>query len=371
MPDDATAFDRHMMSIALAMAQRGLGRTAPNPAVGAVIADETSYQVIARGWTQPGGRPHAEVEAIARAGAQAHGKTIYVTLEPCSHTGVTGPCAVAIIAAGLKRVVCAVLDPDPRVSGRGVRMLREAGLEVSRGVLADEAHWITRGHILRVTERRPLIQLKMALAANGQVATGRDGRPVWVTGPAARAHGHLLRAGADAILVGAGTLRDDDPELTCRLPGLAHRSPLRVVLAGGEIPATTSKLVQSARRVPVVIVVGNDVDASRLQPLAAIGCRIVQVATVGGRPWLPAVMEALVSDGVTRLLVEGGPTMWEAFAAANLVDEIHQYRVLQNDLGPARQAAMRDLSRWAPQLGFDMVEQREVGPDGLFVFRRR
>src|SRR5262245_11268238 len=206
-----------MMEIALAVAERGLGRTAPNPSVGAVIVDETSGEVIARGWTQPGGRPHAETEAIRTAGVRARGATMYVTLEPCSHYGKTPPCAEAIIAAGLRRTVCAILDPDPRVSGRGVRMLRAAGVVVERGVLAEQAHRITLGHILRVAERRPLIQLKMAIGADGKIPRGPGKQRVWVRGPGARAHGHLLRARADAIMVGGGTVADDDPELTCRL----------------------------------------------------------------------------------------------------------------------------------------------------------
>ena len=360
-----------MMTIALAMAGRGLGRTAPNPAVGAVIVDETTGEVIARGWTQPGGRPHAETEAIARAGERARGATIYVTLEPCSHYGKTPPCAEAIIAAGLKRAVVAILDPDPRVSGRGIRMLRAAGLAVTRGVLADEAHWVTRGHIHRVTERRPLVQLKLALGTDGLVARGTGEAPVWVTGEIARAHGHLLRAKADAILVGAGTVRDDDPELTCRLPGLAGRSPVRVVLAGRELPGPERKLVRSAREVPVWIFCARGHDPAALARLGERGCRVIEVATVEGRPWLPAVNEALVAEGITRLLVEGGPTLWRAFASSGLVDEIVCYRALPADLGAGRAAVRADLAALAPAHEFEVAEERMLGADGLYRFRRK
>lgn len=362
--------DTRMMAIALAMAERGLGRTAPNPAVGAVIVDEANGEIIARGWTQPGGRPHAETEAIRRAGERARGKTIYVTLEPCSHYGKTAPCAEAIIAAGLNRAVCAILDPDPRVSGRGMRMLRDAGLAVKRGVLADEAHWITRGHILRVTERRPLIQLKMAIGADGTVPRGDAGRPVWVTGAQARAHGHLLRAKADAILVGSGTVADDDPELTCRLPGLGERSPVRVVVAARRLPVAGSRLVQTAREVPVWIACPSGIDPAALAPLAAAGCRILPVVALDGRPWLPAVCEALVAEGITRVLVEGGPTIWRAFASAGFVDEIMCYRALGGSIEGAIEAVHGDIAALAPTHAFELIDMRRLGNDGFFAFRR-
>lgn len=368
----STDLDTRMMAIALAMAERGLGRTAPNPAVGAVIVDETTGEVIARGWTQPGGRPHAETEAIARAGERARGATIYVTLEPCSHHGKTPPCAGAIIAAGIRRVVCSVLDPDPRVSGRGLRMLRDAGLEVVRGVLAERGHRVTRGHILRVTERRPLVQLKMALGPDGRIARGSRGQPVWVTGPEARAHGHLLRAKADAILVGSQTVIDDDPDLTCRLPGMAERSPIRVVLAGRTLPSPAAKLVTSARRVPTLVVTSADSDADDRAALTSRGCRLIDVVGLDGRPWLPAVMEALVQEGITRLLVEGGPTMWTQFLAANLADEVHAYRAgAAGSLSPADAAGAMPFS---PLIGnprfFTLAESRDVGADRLYVYYR-
>ena len=369
LPTDT--FDNRMMAIALAMAERGIGRTAPNPSVGAVIVDETTGEVISRGWTQPGGRPHAETEAIARAGERARGATIYVTLEPCSHHGKTAPCAEAIIAAGLKRAVCAILDPDPRVSGRGMRMLRAAGVQVTRGVLAERAHRVTRGHILRVTERRPLVQLKLALGLDGSVPRGEAGRPVWATGADARAHGHLLRARADAILVGSGTVGDDDPELTCRLPGMADRSPVRVVLAGRQLPALATKLVQTARRTPVWVFAGADADAAATAALAAHGCRILPVTAMDGRPWLPAVCEALVAEGTTRLLVEGGPTLWRGFAMAGLVDEVYCYRAQSRDVTAGVASAYSDVAALGPAHAFDLAQTRQLGTDGLYVFYRK
>jgi diaminohydroxyphosphoribosylaminopyrimidine deaminase / 5-amino-6-(5-phosphoribosylamino)uracil reductase len=255
MPSDLTSdFDVHMMAIALRMAARGLGMTAPNPSVGAVIADEATGEVIARAVTALGGRPHAETLAIDMAGARCRGAMLYVTLEPCSHIGKTAPCADAVIAAGFRRVVLAIEDPDPRVAGRGVDRMRAAGIEVVRGVGAAEARWITRGHIVRVTERRPFVTIKMATAADGSIARGDGDKPVFATGEIARQHGHMLRAQHDAILVGEGTARDDDPDLTCRLPGLNSRSPLRVVLSRTLSIRIESRLVQTARTVPVLVV---------------------------------------------------------------------------------------------------------------------
>lgn len=268
-----------MMRVALAMARRGLGTAAPNPAVGAVVADEATGELIARGWTQPGGRPHAEPEALRRAGERARGATLYVTLEPCAHFGKTPPCADAIIAAGVRRVVIGVGDPDPRTRGDGIARLKAAGIAVEVGLDAEEARWVTLGHILRVTERRPFVQLKMALAADGTVPRGANGRPLMVTGAAARAYGHRLRAECDAILIGAGTARDDDPELTCRLPGLEGRSPVRVLLSRALDLPDGLKLVRTARDVPTWIFTGEDASVERMRALEAAGVRILRLAS--------------------------------------------------------------------------------------------
>ena len=222
MTSPVSAFDHHMMGIALAMARQGLGTTAPNPSVGAVLVEPLTGEVISRGTTAHGGRPHAERIAISRAGDRSRGATLYVTLEPCSHLGQTTPCVDAIVAAGITRVVCGIEDPDPRVSGRGLARLRAAGIAVVRGVRAEEAASVTRGHIVRVTERRPFVQLKLALDADGSIPLAVNSAPRFVTSDQARAFGHLLRAQADAILVGRGTVEADDPDLTCRLPGLGR-----------------------------------------------------------------------------------------------------------------------------------------------------
>ena len=339
-------------------------------AVGALIADEATGEIIARGCTQAGGRPHAEAVVLAQAGERARGKTMYVTLEPCSHHGRTPPCADAIIAAGLKRVVLALGDPDPRVSGRGLDRLAAAGIEVERGLMADEARAITRGHILRVTERRPLVQLKLALSADGAIAHGKDGKPLWVTSPEARAHGHRLRAEADAILVGAGTVTDDDPDLTCRLPGLEARSPVRVVLSGQRSRLASARMLTTASRVTVWIYTDRSRPADPGLMPPPDGVTLAPVVAVGGRLWLPAVLEDLVARGVTRLLVEGGPGLWAGFAAAGLVDEIALYVARGDGAAADAEAARRHLARYGIRVPLALAEQRPVGRDIFFQFRR-
>lgn len=369
-PEIATQKDRELMSLALERAREGLGRTAPNPSVGAVVYDSARGEIVASAVTAPGGRPHAEPIAIAEAGERARGATIYVTLEPCSHFGKTPPCADAIVVAGIARAVIGITDPDPRVAGRGILRLEAAGIAVTRGVLADEAAWVTRGHILRVTERRPFVQLKLAFAADGAVPRGGAGAPTWVTGPEARAHGHRLRAEADAILVGRATVVDDDPELTCRLPGLEDRSPIRVVLARTLDVPLGSKLVRTARTVPVWIVGAGGADPGRRATLEEAGCQILTVPEVGGRLWLPAVTEALAARGITRLLVEGGPQVWASFARAGLVDEVVAFAAG----GDGREDALRRaLGRWVGPVAEALTLQgrRPAGNDTIWTLRRR
>lgn len=368
-----------MMRLALRAARLGLGTTAPNPSVGAVIADEANGEVISIGTTARGGRPHAEPLAIAAAGERAHGKTMYVTLEPCSHVGHTPPCVEAVLAAGLSRVVVAQEDPDPRVAGRGLARLRKEGVAVTRGVLNAEARWLTRGHIVRVTERRPFIQLKLAVGPDGMVPRGTGGQALFVTGEAARAHGHMLRARTDAILVGTGTVRDDDPDLTCRLPGLSDRTPVRVVLAGAELPAATSRLARSAANTtPVWILAPSRTFATARDEAGALrqtGCRLFEVSEVGGRPWLPSVCEVLVGEGVTRLLVEGGPRIWAAFAAAGLADEVclfqagtdHNRALITSDVTVA--ATPDSLSALLPGLELEAFARRRLGNDDMISYR--
>ncbi len=360
-----TEFDTQMMDVALAMARRGLGRTAPNPSVGAVVVDEKSGEILGRGWTQPGGRPHGEPVALDVAGERARGATLYVTLEPCSHFGKTPPCVSAILSAGIVRVVCGITDPDPRVSGRGLDQLREASVEVVRSVRLDEARWVTRGHVLRVSERRPFVQLKLALGKDGRIALGNAGEPVWVTSLEARAHGALLRAEADAILVGAGTMHDDDPDLRCRLPGLMHRSPTRIVLAGSKRLSPSAKMFTTADQVPVKVFYSDATAAAASGPT---GVEIRLGQTVAGRLWLPSVLETLAQDGVTRLLVEGGPSMWRAFGEAGLVDEVVAY-CAGASAGDVLATVLGDVAHYVPEIDLEIFQARRIGDDHIIRLR--
>ena len=244
----------------------------PNPAVGCVIVRDD--RVVGRGWTQPGGRPHAETEALARAGAAAEGATAYVTLEPCCHWGRTPPCADALIAAGVARVVVAVEDPDPRVAGGGIARLRAAGIAVEAGLGAAEAAEINAGFFLRVRHGRPLVTLKLATSLDGRIATP-IGESRWITGPAARERAHLLRATHDAILVGTGTVIADDPQLTCRLPGLADHSPVRVALDRQLRIPLEAHLIAEARQVPTWVVTLTSADPARQQALRDAGVIVI------------------------------------------------------------------------------------------------
>ena len=310
--------DCRYMALALALGRRGLGRTWPNPAVGAVIVKDAI--VLARGWTQPGGRPHAEIEALRRAGSDARGATLYVTLEPCSHFGKSPPCADAVIAAGISRVVSALEDPNPEVAGAGHARLRAAGIAVAVGVGAEQARRDHAGHIRRVTDGRPHVILKLAISADGKAAAaGR--RPVAITGEAVRDRVHMMRAQSDAIMIGIGTALADDPMLTCRLPGMTRQSPVRVVLDAALRLPLRSRLVSSVRETPVWVVGSVTADRSRTDALAACGAVAMQVPAREGRLDLVAVLRALAERGITRLMVEGGPTIAAALLAADLVDE--------------------------------------------------
>ena len=363
-----------MMGLALRVARRMLGQTAPNPAVGAVIADEATGEVVARGWTQISGRPHAEAHALATAGEKARGKTMYVTLEPCSYHGRPNsqvrkamPCAEAVLAAGMRRVVVATEDPNPEIAGRGVAVLRQAGVAVDIGVCGEAARWSMAGHILRMTQGRPLVQLKVAVGADGLIAPG-DGAPVWVTGPDVRAYAHLLRARADAVLVGRKTVDDDDPDLTCRLPGLANRSPRRVVLDPAFRIAGDRKMFATARRVPIVIFGA----AGGTPPAYPAGVEARQVpAGPDGRVDLAAVLRALAQDGVTRVLVEGGPTISAALLASDLVDELVVAQGTEA-VGPGGRKPFGDrgLEMFDDAGRWQLSERRRLNGDTLTIHRR-
>ena len=357
------------MRAALALARRGLGRVAPNPAVGCVIARDG--KVLGRGWTQPGGRPHAETEALARAAAAAEGATAYVTLEPCSHHGKTPPCDQALIAAGIVRCVVALEDPDSRVAGRGLANLKAAGIAVELGLCRAEAEAVNAGYLLQRREGRPLVALKLATSLDGRIATA-SGESRWITGEAARARAHLLRARHDAVLVGAGTALADDPRLDVRLPGLETRGPLRVVLDGSlRLPLSHDLVAQAGAR-PSCLVTGAEVAEARLAPYRAAGLEVLQVARDGeGRLALPEALRALGGLGLTRVLVEGGGTLAAGLLKAGLVDRLYWFRAAKVIGGDGRPAvADLDLEALSAAPGFARVGLETLGGDVLETFGR-
>jgi diaminohydroxyphosphoribosylaminopyrimidine deaminase/5-amino-6-(5-phosphoribosylamino)uracil reductase len=310
------------MRSALALGRRALGSSWPNPAVGCVIvrSEAEGPRIVGRGWTQPGGRPHAETQALLQAGALARGATAYVTLEPCSHYGRTGPCADALARAGVARVVGAVRDPDPRVSGRGFHMLRSFGLAVEEGICQEEAGEANLGHFTRILRGRPTVTLKMALSADRKLA-GPGGRPVRITGPEATARVHLLRSQSDAVAIGIATALSDDPLLTVRLPGLEASRPIRIVLDSRLRLPTASRLVAGARESPVWVVAEDSAPPEREAALRGAGVAVLRVPGAAGRLDLGAALRRLAGEGLTRILLEAGPTLAGALAAHDLVDE--------------------------------------------------
>ncbi len=297
--------DQEHMHAATALARRGLGSTWPNPSVGCVLVRDG--RVVGRGVTAVGGRPHAETVALAMAGETARGATAYVTLEPCSHHGVTPPCADALIAAGVVRVVVACGDPDPRVDGRGLARLRDAGIAVQTGVLASEAAEGLAGFFSRVRRGRPLVTLKLATTLDGRIATA-TGESRWITGPAARRWTHALRARHDAILVGIGTVLADDPDLTCRIEGYARRQPVRIVLDSRLRTPATARVLGPSAPTWLVHAAGSK---------AALPANLIEAGSD-----LAATLQALGAAGLTSILVEGGAAVAGSFLRAGLVDRI-------------------------------------------------
>ncbi len=306
------------MRAALALARRGLGSTWPNPSVGCVIV--LDGRVVGRGWTQTGGRPHAETEALARAGAAAAGATAYVTLEPCCHWGKTPPCTDALIAAGVSRVVVPVEDPDSRVAGQGLARLRAAGIAVEVGVEATEAMEVNAGFFRRNRDGRPMVTLKLAASLDGRIATA-TGESQWITGSPARERAHLLRAGHDAIMVGSNTVLRDDPQLTCRLPGLGALSPVRLVVDRALQVPLTARVVAEAHTVPTWFLARHAVDRARREAFVASGVEVIEVSTIAtGELDLAAAFVELGRRGLTRVLVEGGAMLAAALLRADLID---------------------------------------------------
>ncbi|MCZ8153743.1 MAG: bifunctional diaminohydroxyphosphoribosylaminopyrimidine deaminase/5-amino-6-(5-phosphoribosylamino)uracil reductase RibD [Rhodobacteraceae bacterium] len=354
--------DEVHMSHALALAARGLGRTWPNPAVGCVIVKEG--RVIGRGWTQPGGRPHAERMALDQAGQGARGATAYVTLEPCAHHGKTPPCAEALVAAGLARVVTALTDPDPRVSGRGHAILRAGGVAVTEGVCEGRARQLQAGFLKRVTQGLPFVTLKLAATLDGRIATA-TGESRWITGPQARARVHLMRMTHDAVLTSSATAITDDPDLTARDMGATHQ-PLRLLADIALKTPPDSRLGRSAKDHPVWVLHGPTAPEAARIAWAATGARLIEAPTEGPHLSLTETFRLLAAEGLTRILIEAGGQFAAALIRAALVDELALFQagcLIGADgtpvLGPLGLAALKDAPR--PRL----IEAGLCGPDTL------
>jgi diaminohydroxyphosphoribosylaminopyrimidine deaminase / 5-amino-6-(5-phosphoribosylamino)uracil reductase len=365
------AADQRFMDLALTLGRRELGRTWPNPAVGAVVVNDGV--IVGRGWTAPGGRPHAEPVALARAGEAARGATLYVTLEPCSHVGKSPPCTDAVIAAGIKRVVSAIEDPNPEVAGQGHAKLRAAGTAVDIGIGATEAARDHAGHFRRVRDHRPHVILKLAISADDKIADAGHKR-VAISGEVAKARTHLLRAQSDAILVGIGTVLADDPLLTCRLPGMAARSPVRVVLDPALRIPGNGRLVHSAREVPLWVMTSKLAEAPAATMLGAAGAEVIRIAsTHTSLPGLDlsAVLHALAERGITRLLVEGGARIASSFVAGGLVDEFWLVRGARA-IGSDGVAALDHLplTSITQSPGFRVRASENLGEDVLTIYGR-
>ncbi|KQP05740.1 bifunctional diaminohydroxyphosphoribosylaminopyrimidine deaminase/5-amino-6-(5-phosphoribosylamino)uracil reductase [Methylobacterium sp. Leaf93] len=371
-PEANTDQDRRFMRLALAMGRRNLGRTWPNPSVGAVVvAGETGRErVVAQGVTAPGGRPHAEPLVLAMAGEDARGGTLYVTLEPCSHHGATPPCVDAIIASGITRVVTAIEDPDSRVAGRGHARLAQAGIAVTQNVLRDEAARDHRGHFTRVTKGRPTLHLKLARTQDG-FASGAPDERLRITGPIADGAVHLWRAHADAILVGIGTARADDPSLTVRLPGLSQRSPLRIVLDSTLRLSPASHLVRSARDIPTLVMTTRSAPIHAKRMLTSFGVETIQVtACSSGRIDLSAALARLAEHGLTRICCEGGPHLADSLAAADLVDVCTLVTGPRAIGGGGLPAVGEALKARLHEPSFGVTETHAFGPDRSVTYER-
>ncbi|MEM8753089.1 MAG: bifunctional diaminohydroxyphosphoribosylaminopyrimidine deaminase/5-amino-6-(5-phosphoribosylamino)uracil reductase RibD [Pseudomonadota bacterium] len=360
----AVEADRRWMAAALALARRGLGRVWPNPAVGCVIVRDG--RLLGRGWTQPGGRPHAEAMALAQAGSAARGATAYVSLEPCAHHGRTPPCADALAAAGIARVVAPMEDPDPRVSGRGFAALRAAGAAVEVGLMASEAAAANAGFLKRLRAGRPRLTAKLAATLDGRIATA-SGESRWITGPEARARVHLMRAAHDAVLVGTGTARADDPRLDVRLPGMTDRQPVRLVIdADLSLPDASALAEAAATGAPVWRIARAGAGP------AEWGEAVEAPARADGRLDLDAMMAALGAKGLTRVFCEGGGALVGALACAGLVDEL-VWMSAGAAIGAEGAPALGplDVTALAEAPRFDLVRSERLGADLMTVWRPR
>jgi diaminohydroxyphosphoribosylaminopyrimidine deaminase / 5-amino-6-(5-phosphoribosylamino)uracil reductase len=349
--------DLRFMAAAIRLARTNLGRTGTNPSVATLLVKDGL--IVGRGVTALGGRPHAETQAIAEAGELARGATAYVTLEPCAHHGRTPPCAEALVTAGITRVVIAASDPDPRVSGKGAKILRNAGIDVIEGVLAQEAYDGLSGYLTRSLRKRPEVTLKLAISADGMIGKSGQGQ-VAITSDIARRMVHIMRAQSDAILVGSGTALADDPELTCRLLGLEDRSPIRIVLDSKLALSLDSKLVRTAQNVPVWLAALGNVNEPKRRSLLAAGCRILSCENHNGKIALPELLEDLGAQGIASVLLEGGAGAAAALLEDGLVDRVVLF-TSDVIIGASGIASPLDPAHMPAE--FKLVRTTQLGPD--------
>lgn len=361
-PDSVqVALDRRYMAAAIRLSSKNSGRTSTNPSVGTLIVRDDGHGpvIVGRGVTAIGGRPHAEPEALGEAGDLARGATAYVTLEPCAHHGRTPPCANALVNAGIKRVVGAATDPDSRVSGKGYAILRQAGIEVVEGVLASEAADLMAGYLTRSLKKRPEVTLKLALSQDSKI--GQPGRgQIAITGEVARRQVYMMRAASDAILIGIGTAIEDDPELTVRLPGLASRSPVRIVLDRTARLPLTSKLARTVKDVPLMIASCMEADQARRAALESAGVQMLATETFDGRVALPELLEDLAAKGMSTVMVEGGAATARYFLEEGLADRIVIFR---GAVVIGEQGLAAPIDEDHMPAGFNLVREAVYGDD--------
>ena len=368
-----TDFDHAFLQAAIRLGRNRIGLTAPNPSVGALIVqyDADGPVVVGRGVTADGGRPHAEVLALNEAGERARGATCYVSLEPCAHYGRTPPCVEALVRSDIARVVIAMDDPDPRVSGKGSAFLRDAGVEVYDSIAINEARSANLGHVLRIQNARPAITLKLAISKDGMI--GREGEGmVAITGPIARRSVHAMRARADAILVGIGTLLADDPDLTCRLPGMGQMSPMRVILDKDARTPIGAKIFDTIADVPVMIFVGEGADLDKQKLFEEKGAQIIRIEEDNNRLSLDAVMAHLADIGCTNVMVEGGASVAQSLLDQDLVDRLALFEG-KDKIGSKGITALSsggDVTASARNNGLKVIEHATYGRDQLTIWER-
>ncbi len=366
--------DERFMRLALALGDRNLGLTWPNPSVGAVVVADREGEpvIVGQGVTRLGGRPHAERIALEGAGSAARGQSLYVTLEPCSSRSQNayGPaCTDLIVEAGIRRLVTGAADPSPLASGAGFLRLQAAGVEVVSGVLAEEARRAHRGHCLRVREGRPFVTLKFARTADGYAAR-RDGARLMISGDISNARTHLLRARHDVIMVGVGTVLADDPLLTVRLPGLEHRSPVRVVIDTRLRTPPSARVIATAAEVPTWIIAGEGASVAAERRLVESGAEVLRVGAPGGRVDVGAALRLLGARGITRVFSEGGPSVGAALLAADLVDVL-ALATSRTALGEAGVPALGPKSERLCAERFTRLSTEDLGADRLDTFERQ